>query len=222
MISFMKQLNMKDQRVYIEKRNDFNIEAQQLKSDIIKSFGKQFSCLAKLEKLRILYCYNAGGLTAEQFNKAVSMVLFEPQSDVVFFCDDVPLKPQDNTEQTAFFGVEYLPGQFDQRADWAEQCIELAVGIKPVIRFAKFFILLSSEALCSQALQALNSYLINPVDSRLLDHIEAENENPKDRAGNNLAMSSADLAHCESYFKKEGRDPTQTELRVLDTYWSDH
>ena len=212
---------MKTKSVYIEKRNGFDIETQQLKSDIIVFFGKQFNCLAALQKLRILYRYDAGGLTSEQFEKAVSLVLSEPQSDHVYFGSDVPLEPEDSAERTAYFGVEYLPGQYDQRADWAEQCIELAVGIKPVIRFAKFFVFRSSEALCSQALKALQAYLVNPVDSRLLNHKAAE-KSPEYNNGNQLAMSGADLAHCENYFKNEGRNPTETELRVLDTYWSDH
>ncbi|MCL1812711.1 MAG: AIR synthase-related protein, partial [Treponema sp.] len=225
-------------RVYVEKRSGYDLEAQRLKSDLIDFFGNQFDSIAKIQQLRILFRYDVSGLSAGQFEKAVKTVFSEPQCDHVYFCDDVP-----RTDNSAAFGIEYLPGQYDQKADSAEQCTELAVGIKPVVRCAKFFVLSSGEAINNEALKALQSYLVNPVDSRLAADTYQQitafqmtpdipvlagfirlNKEELDALAKNygLAMSRDDLEYCRDYFAKEGRDPALTELRILDTYWSDH
>ena len=238
-------------RVYVEKRSGFDLEAQRLKTDVIEFFGAQFSCLAHIQNVRVLFRYDIAGLTAEQFEKAVRLVFSEPQCDRVFFCDDVPLEAKAaasaQPDHTVFFGAEYLPGQYDQKADSAEQCTELAVGVKPSVRCAKFFVLVSAERFCGSAVKAVQSYLINPVDSRLVQPPALEENHGAARSDTarlipilegfthldedglarlssayGLAMPVADLMCCRDYFVQEGRDPTLTELRVLDTYWSDH
>ncbi|MCL1928260.1 MAG: phosphoribosylformylglycinamidine synthase [Treponema sp.] len=229
---------MNTYRVYVEKKNGYDLEAQRLKSDLIDFFGNQFDSIAKIQQLRILFRYDVTGLSAEQFEKAVKTVFSEPQCDHVYVCDNVP-----QGDNSAVFGIEYLPGQYDQKADSAEQCTELAVGIKPVVHCAKFFVLSSGEAINNEALKAIQSYLVNPVDSRLVVDTYQQltaSQMPADipvlagfvrwdkaeldalAKNYGLAMSIADLEYCRNYFDKEGRDPTLAELRILDTYWSDH
>ncbi|MDR2073667.1 MAG: phosphoribosylformylglycinamidine synthase [Spirochaetaceae bacterium] len=230
-------------RVFVEKREGFDLEAQRLKADVADFLGPQFSCLARLEGIRILQRYDVQGLTDEQFKQTVDLVFSEPQCDRVYM-QELPLKPE---AAQIFFGIEYLPGQYDQKADSAEQCVELAVGLKPLVRCARFYILKTSGPIGDEAVAAVKAYLINPVDSRevkfpflvpsFLEQTVVEPEdipvlesflglNDADLGvfGRNygLAMTAADLAFCRDYFIAEKRAPTLTELRVLDTYWSDH
>ncbi|MDR2048141.1 MAG: phosphoribosylformylglycinamidine synthase subunit PurQ [Treponema sp.] len=238
----MKPRNCPARQVYVEKRPGFDVEARGLKDDIAAFLGPQYPALAKLAELRILNGYYLSGaeLNDEQFKKAVELVFSEPQCDRIFY--ELP------EADGACFGVEYLPGQYDQRADSAEQCLELVLGLRPNVRCAKYYILVPGD-LDQAGLAAVKSYLINPVDSREKARTEPaaseESAAPAEPAVTGipgvtgftgldekglaalaaeygLAMSPADLGFCRDYFASCGRDPTLTELRVLDTYWSDH
>jgi phosphoribosylformylglycinamidine synthase len=229
-------------QVFVEKRQGFDIEARGLRDDIAVFLGPKYPALANMT-LRLFNRYQVEGLDDEQFRKAVQLVFSEPQCDQVFFTQDAVRILHD----TVCFGIEYLPGQYDQKADSAEQCVELAVGKKPRIRCAKIYVVEAKEALSAEALRAVQDYLVNPVDSRLVEDpfflppslgqstAEAaeipvlsgfikrtEKGLAKFGADYGLAMSGADLLCCRDYFAAEKRDPTLTELRVLDTYWSDH
>ncbi|MDR1899170.1 MAG: phosphoribosylformylglycinamidine synthase [Treponema sp.] len=231
-------------RVYVEKREGFNIEALRLRTTLAEFLGGQYPALAKLRDLRILKRYDAAHLDDDRFRKVTAAVLSEPQCDRVYYGAEVPADGDDR-----FFAVEYVPGQYDQRSDSAEQCAELvtaAGGAKPLIRSAVVYILVPGELpVTAGALEAVKRYLINPVDSReasldLPPTLEDEGTEPEevpvltgfiseDEAGlkalartRGLAMSPEDLAFCRAHFASAGRDPTLTELRVLDTYWSDH
>ncbi|MDR2181736.1 MAG: phosphoribosylformylglycinamidine synthase, partial [Treponema sp.] len=243
-------------RVFVEKRNGFDQEARRLKADLAEFLGQQFPALADLAALRILHRYDVQGLDDEQFAKAVRLVFSEPQCDRVFIQAAAPAGAGEHSVTESglspvdlCFGVEYLPGQYDQKADSASQCVELAVGIKPRVRCAKIYVLspLPGKAIDPEALAAVKNYLVNPVDSRIVENVDAlpgtleqPARDPDDvpvlrgfvrlteaelaalavRYG--FAMPAADLVYCRDYFAGAGRDPTVTELRVLDTYWSDH
>ncbi|MDR2053198.1 MAG: phosphoribosylformylglycinamidine synthase, partial [Treponema sp.] len=237
-------------RVFVEKKAGFDIEARRLQAELAGFLGVRYPALACLAGLRILHRYDAAGLEADQFRRAVEMVLSEPQCDRVFPGPDLPAGEAPPEADVRFFGVEYLPGQYDQRADSAEQCIELAVGVKPVIRTARIYALIAGDTpLTEAAVEAVKRYLINPVDSREalpdmpLSPETADPESPANPTGvpvlegfcaangealvrirrdYGLAMSGEDVSFCQSFFRTEGRDPTLTELRILDTYWSDH
>ncbi|MDR2185503.1 MAG: phosphoribosylformylglycinamidine synthase [Treponema sp.] len=228
-------------RVYVEKKEGFDIEARGLQGELAEFLGGQYPALKRLEGFRILHRYDAGRLSKEQFEKVVDLVLSEPQCDLVYYGG---LPADKRGEEPFSFAVEYMPGQYDQRADSAEQCAELVTGIKPAVRSARVYVLKpGAEGLPAEALEAVKRYLINSVDSReaplyALPDLEASSAEPKDvpllegfrdaaDPGKlaeccGLAMSGEDLALCRSYFIREGRDPTMAELRVLDTYWSDH
>jgi phosphoribosylformylglycinamidine synthase len=228
-------------RVFVEKTAGFAIEAQRLRREIAGFLGTQYPELAALKGLRIFHRYDAAHLGEAEFRRAVALVFSEPQCDRVFF-DEPP--PPEGDER--YFGVEYLPGQYDQRADSAEQCMELAVGVKPLVRTARIYALRGGEGpLSDEAMNAVKRYLINPVDSR-----EASPEKPASldaavepvagtpvlagfrdlgprelgdlAAARGFAMSREDMLFCQAYFASEGRDPSLAELRILDTYWSDH
>ncbi|MDR1909070.1 MAG: phosphoribosylformylglycinamidine synthase, partial [Spirochaetaceae bacterium] len=227
-------------RVFVEKKSGFDGEARNLRAEISGFLG-QYPGLAELRGLRLLNRYDVGRLDEGQFRRMVELVLSEPQSDRVFWGADAPAAPGDRC-----FAVEYLPGQYDQRADSAEQCAELVTGQRPLVRSARVYILEPGAAgLDGEALEAVKRYLINPVDSReaasgipaaleedaaalkdipVLAGFRALGEAALAALGEEygLAMSLADLLCCRDYFAAEGRDPTLTELRVLDTYWSDH
>jgi phosphoribosylformylglycinamidine synthase len=251
---------MEVRRVYVEKRGGFDVEAQRLQSELADFLGARYPELAQLRKLRILNRYDAACLNEEQFRRICALVFSEPQCDKMFFGEAVPADAR-----RRYFAVEYLPGQYDQRADSAEQCAELAAGVKPRIRCARVYVPKEGDSPVSEeALEAVKRYLINPVDSReaslrLPSNPEDEENVPgdtpvlsgfskiaaRDREGGarykaagpekaadaelagiarryGLAMSIEDLAFCGNYFSSIGRDPSLAELRVLDTYWSDH
>ncbi|MDR3161005.1 MAG: phosphoribosylformylglycinamidine synthase, partial [Spirochaetaceae bacterium] len=241
-------------RVYVEKRPLFDGEARRLQAELADFLGRRYPCLAALKTLRILRRYDVAGLSEAQFRRAVKTVFSEPPCDRVFY-GRLPAGEGDR-----YFGIEYLPGQYDQRSDSAEQCAELVLSVKPRVRSASVYIFeASAEApLEDAALEAVKRYLINPVDSResadfweFADSssggMSASPEKGEPEAGDTgeihvirffsspsgpeaarligeygLAMSAEDLACCRAYFAGEGRDPTVAELRVLDTYWSDH
>jgi phosphoribosylformylglycinamidine synthase len=226
-------------RVFVEKRQGFDIQARRLQSDLADFLGGLYPEMAKLGGLRVLRRYDAGGLDEGQFNEAVRSVFSEPQCDSVFYAIDLKAGERG-------FAIEYLPGQYDQCADSAEQCIELITGVRPRVRSATVYILSPGEPTISDAaFEAVKKYLINPVDSREASAekpqtIEEIEINPDDvpilsgfitandtelgamAAQYGLAMALEDLIFCREWFSSIKRDPTLAELRVLDTYWSDH
>ncbi len=219
-------------RVFVEKRPGLDNEARALLSEARNLLG-----ITGLEKVRLLNRYDVENITPELFSYARTTVFSEPQVDIV--------SDEADTEGAArVFAVEYLPGQFDQRADSAAQCIQIiSQGERPLVQSARVYLLYGDVTEDDAA--ELKKYVINPVEAR-----EAAMEKPDtiaqkfdvptavdtldgfnglDRAGlekfvsdYGLAMDADDIQFCQTYFKKEGRDPTITEIRVIDTYWSDH
>ena len=219
-------------RIYVEKKPAFAQEAEALCREL-----RSFVGIAGLERVRVLNRYDAEAISREQFETAIPTVFSEPQVDVT------ASKP-DLSDADAVFAVEYLPGQFDQRADSAAQCIQILFrSERPTIRSAKVYALYG--AFCAEDLDRIKKYVINPVEAReaapeLPETLEipyelpttvrtldgfrslAEPELEKMIRDYGLAMDEADLAFCQDYFREEDRDPTITELRMIDTYWSDH
>ncbi|MCM1530501.1 MAG: phosphoribosylformylglycinamidine synthase [Alistipes sp.] len=220
-------------RIYSEKKPEFAVEAQSLLSDI------KTALRLDVKSLRILNRYDADKLSQEDFNAAIATVFSEPAVDVVY--DKLP-KLEDGQR---IFAVEFLPGQFDQRADSCEQCIQiLRQGERCRVRNARVYIVEGS--LTDEEFARLKSYIINPVESReasleqpetldtnyeiptsvevLEDFIKLNEKGLRafvDQFG--LAMDYDDIKFCQDYFRnKERRDPTITEIRMIDTYWSDH
>ncbi len=220
-------------RIYVEKRPAFALEADALKENL-----HSFLNIPALDRVRMLNRYDVENIEPDLFARCKHTVFSEPQTDVIY--DTLP----EDCANGAVFAVEYLPGQFDQRADSAAQCIQLiSQQERPVVRNARMYVLYG--ALSEEDIQAIKRYLINPVDSReaalkqadtLIYAYEAPEPVPTltgfirlDEAGlaeflkeYALAMDMDDLAFCQNYFRQEQRDPTLTELRVIDTYWSDH
>jgi phosphoribosylformylglycinamidine synthase len=219
-------------RIFVEKRPEFAVEADGVLSDLLTALRPK-----GLEGLRILNRYDVEGISEEVFKDARNSVFSEPQVDVTY-------DTQPETDGHVF-AIEYLPGQFDQRADSCAQCIQLITqGERPTVRTARVFIL--KGKINDEAFAEIKAYLINPVESReaslfvpqSLD--TAQNEPPKVKILKNftnlthdqldgvisefgLAMDVDDLEFCRDYFKDtERRDPTMTEIRMIDTYWSDH
>jgi phosphoribosylformylglycinamidine synthase len=227
-------------RVYVEKKAGFDGAARRLGEELSDFLGGRYGELQGLRSLRILRRYDVEGLNNEQFEAALGAVFSEPQCDRVFTGPSVPAGENDR-----WFGIEYVPGQYDQRSDSAEQCTELVTGVKPKIRTADIYIFESDTPLSAGTLGGIKKYLINPVDSReavpelpgsldeggyvppdvpvLSSFISADDSALAVLAETyGLAMSTEDLRFCKTYFASEGREPTLAELRVLDTYWSDH
>ncbi len=218
-------------RIYVEKKPGLEHEAHALMSDISSFLG-----IKGVERVRVINRYDAENITEELFNYAVSTVFSEPQLDNTY--------TELDTDGALVFATEYLPGQFDQRADSAAQCIQLiSQGDKPRVVSAKVYMLYGNVS--DAELAKIKKHVINPVESR-----EAKLEKPEtvkteysiptevkvlygfldlDREGlgafvsdYGLAMDEDDIAFCQSYFRIEGRCPTITEIRMIDTYWSDH
>jgi phosphoribosylformylglycinamidine synthase len=223
-------------RIYVEKIKPFDIEAQALLYDLKENLG-----IVSLENLRIVNRYDISGITAEEYAAARNTILSEPPIDRVYD-EEMPTR-----ENQPIIAVQYLPGQYDQRADSAAQCIQIITRKqKPVISAARLIIPKCSSPLSPGELSKIKAYLINPVDSReaalekpktlqmdfiipetverLDGFIHLSNQELEDfRQSRQLAMSSRDLLFCRDYFKKqEKRDPFITEIKMLDTYWSDH
>ncbi len=221
-------------RVFVEKRAGFDIEAQRLLSDIKSNLE-----ISNLLNVRILNRYDLSGIESTEINRVINLILSEPQVDDVF----IEKIDFDNNETA--IAVEYLPGQYDQRADSAAQCIQiLLLKEKPLISTAKIFVLKGS--LTDNELLKAKKYLINSVDSREAEStkpltLKKEHIIPADVeilknfnqksieelgqfiSDNGLAMSREDIVFCQNYFKEtEKREPTITEIKMLDTYWSDH
>ncbi len=219
-------------RVYVEKKEEFAVEANHVLSDIKTALSIQ-----NLEKVRLLNRYDVEGLSQEAFAAATRTILSEPAVDVTY--SELP------ETSGKVFAIEYLPGQFDQRADSAAQCISIMTQDKrPLVKNARVYLL--EGTLTEEEFDRIKTYLINPVESReasldTLDTLNVTYDTPTsvetlegfttlDEAGLNafvknygLAMDLDDIKFCQSYFKDtEKRDPTITEIRMIDTYWSDH
>ena len=219
-------------RVFVEKKKELANEARALYND-----ARAFLGIAGLTDVRLFNRYDAENITEELFNYSINTVFSEPQTDIVY--GDI-----DCADACCVFAVEYLPGQFDQRADSAAQCIQIiSKGDRPTVRTARVYALYGK--LTEGEIAEIKKYVINPVESR-----EATLEKPAtlavnyeipttvktlegftklDRAGlekfvadYGLAMDADDIAFCQNYFISEKRDPTITEIRMIDTYWSDH
>ena len=218
-------------RVFVEKKPALAYEAKTLCKELRELVG-----ITGLTEVRIIRRYDAQRLSDEAYERAKRTVFSEPQVDRV--SESVDLKGYEA------FAVEYLPGQFDQRADSAEQCIRImAPGEEPVIKSANIYALRGQFG--PEDIDKAKAYLINPVEAReasfeLPDTLIMDYETPRSvetltgfrdrdrqeledmRAELGLAMDADDLLFCQSYFRGEDRDPTITEIRVIDTYWSDH
>ena len=218
-------------RVFVEKKPGLAGEAAALKNDIVSLLG-----ITSLRDLRLFNRYDAENISRELFDYAIKTVFSEPQVDLVY---DGP-----ELNGAVVFAVEYLPGQFDQRADSAAQCIQIiSQGERPLIRSAKVYALYGD--LTEEQLEEIKKYVINPVEAREASLSKPETlaldyEVPTkvavvdgfismDRpalekmcAQLGLAMDSDDLEFCQAYFRSENRNPSITEIRMIDTYWSDH
>ena len=218
-------------RIYVEKKPGFDGEARQLQNELTTLLG-----IRSLTGLRLLNRYDVEGISEELFRQCAGTVSSEPPVDDT--CSELP------AHQGPAFAVEYLPGQFDQRADSAAECIQLiSQGERPLVRSAKVYLL--EGALTDGEVEEIKKYVINPVEAR-----EASLEtratlqmtyavpgavatltgfNQLDEAGlkafiaeKGLAMDYGDIKFCQDYFRSEQRDPTITEIKMIDTYWSDH
>ena len=218
-------------RIFVEKKPELAQEARNLKEDI-----NSLLRIEGLEKLRILNRYDVENISPELFDYAVKTVLSEPQLDMVSY--------ELEAEGAQVFAVEYLPGQFDQRADSAAQCIQIiSQAQRPEVRSAKVYLLYGQ--LGDEQLEEIKKYVINPVEAReaALDKPETLKINYQIPTGvetlegfralsreelaqfisrYGLAMDLDDIAFCQEYFRSEDREPTITEIRMIDTYWSDH
>lgn len=220
-------------RVFVEKKKGNDIEAGQTLADLRENVG-----ITALEDLRIINRYDAQGLSEEEFKTAVSTILSEPNLDNVYYELSIP-------EDWRYFATEYLPGQYDQRADSAAQCIQLlTAGERPDVLSAK--VIAVKGDITDAEFEKIKSYIINPVESRVAsldmpESLDMHSDVPADivritgfiqksddeiaryHAEMGFAMSIADLCWVRDYFKNdENRDPSLTELKVIDTYWSDH
>ncbi len=220
-------------RIFVEKKSGFDAEARHLFHDLRDSLA-----LDGLTGVRLVNRYDVDGLSDAEFEAAARLILSEPQVDVATQALEIG-------ENETAFAVEYLPGQFDQRADSAAQCVQILTG-KERPRVASARVIVLHGALSDDDVARVKNYVINTVDSHeasmampeslepritppadvaVLDGFtnKPEAELPAMRAELGLAMSGADLAFCQKYFRdEENREPTITEIRMLDTYWSDH
>ncbi|MCI8609607.1 MAG: phosphoribosylformylglycinamidine synthase [Firmicutes bacterium] len=219
-------------RIFVEKKAGLDHEAKALLRDV-----KNLLQIDTVEDIRLLNRYDVENIDEKLFAYAQNTVFAEPQLDVVTETFEAP-------EAAAVFATEYLPGQFDQRADSAAQCIQIiSQGERPTVRTAKVYAVYG--VVTAEQLDAIKKYVINPMESREasmepLSSLAMEYEIPTevavidgflelDRAGltdfvakYGLAMDVDDAAFCQTYFRNEKRNPTITEIRMIDTYWSDH
>ena len=219
-------------RVYVEKKPDFAVKAKELKHEVKHYLG------IAAEGVRVLIRYDVENVSDDTYKKALQTVFSEPPVDDIYEEDF-------DAKGGKVFSVEFLPGQFDQRADSAEQCVKLLnEEEEPIIRSATTYVI--NGDITEDELEAIKKYCINPVDSRETGAQKPETlvqnfEEPADVAifdgfidmaeaqlkelygSLNLAMTFKDFLHIQNYFKgEEKRNPSMTEIRVLDTYWSDH
>ena len=222
-------------RVYVEKKKEYAVKERELFEDI-----KTYLSIDALKDVHIFIRYDVENVSDETFEKACNSIFSEPPVDDLYR-EEIP-----NAKGGRVFGVEYLPGQFDQRADSAVQCVQfLAPSENPIIKSAMVYVL--DGEISDDDFARIKSYCINPVDSRetgnedkpetlIMDYDDPDDvkifDGFKDMAENELtdlyrslglAMTLNDFKHIQNYFKnEENRDPSMTEIRVLDTYWSDH
>ncbi|MGN0415761.1 MAG: phosphoribosylformylglycinamidine synthase [Agathobacter sp.] len=219
-------------RVYVEKKPDFAVKANELRHEVKHYLG------IAVEAVRVLIRYDVENVSDDTYQKALQTVFSEPPVDDIY-------EEEFDARGGKVFSVEFLPGQFDQRADSAEQCVKLLnENEEPVIRSATTYVIYGD--ITEEELSAIKKYCINPVDSRETGLEKPETlvqnfEDPADVAvfegftdmpegelkklydSLNLAMTFKDFLHIQNYFRgDEKRNPTMTEIRVLDTYWSDH
>ena len=219
-------------RVYVEKKPDFAVKAKELKHEVKHYLG------IAAEGVRVLIRYDVENVSDDTYKKALQTVFSEPPVDDIY-------EEEFDAKGGKVFSVEFLPGQFDQRADSAEQCVKLLnEEEEPIIRSATTYVI--NGDITEDELEAIKKYCINPVDSRetgaqkpetlvqnfeepadvaifdgFIDMAEAQLKELYDSL--NLAMTFKDFLHIQNYFKgEEKRNPSMTEIRVLDTYWSDH
>lgn len=220
-------------RIFVEKRPGFDVEAQGLCADLNETLG-----IKGLTGARVFKRYDVSGLSDAEYERAVSAVFSEPNCDEVYFESLPEVRGQ-------VFAVEYLPGQYDQRADSAAQCIQLFTqGERPQVKTATVYVL--EGDLDGETVARIKHYIINPVESREASLEKPETlkmsvnvpEDVKTVTGFTtlsfeevsrmvrdlgMAMTPSDLQFCQAYFRdEEKRDPSLTELRAIDTYWSDH
>ena len=221
-------------RVYVEKKPEFAVQAKELRHEV-----KSYLGIKTVKNVRVLIRYDVENLSDATFERACNGVFAEPPVDVLYR-EDFPREESDH-----IFSVEFLPGQFDQRADSAVQCVQFIKEDElPVIKTATTYVI--EGEISEEEMEAIKAHCINPVDSRetglekpetlvtkfeepadvkifdgFKDMPEAELKELYSSLG--LAMTFKDLQHIQNYFKgEEHRDPSMTEIRVLDTYWSDH
>ncbi len=227
----------KVRRVYVEKKEGFGVQAQELGNEIRSYLG-----IRDVENVRVLIRYDVENISDETFQKACRGVFAEPPVDTLYE-EEFPV-----SDTCRVFSVEYLPGQFDQRADSAVQCVQfINEDEQPVIRTATTYVIQGRDGVIpEEEFERIKTHCINPVDSRetglekpetlvedydepedvkifdgFRDMEESDFKELYDSLG--LAMTFKDFLHIRTYFKEEeDRDPTMTEIRVLDTYWSDH
>ena len=221
-------------RIYVQKKPGFDVEAKGILEDL-----KENLQIKGLEQVVILNRYDVSGVDEESYNKAKTTVFSEPQVDD-YFDESYTFEQNDKV-----FAVEYLPGQFDQRANSLEECLQIiSGGERPTCKSAKVYIL--KGTLSDEELKTIKNYLINSVDAReaslekpetledkLLDPEDVQvvdgfihmtdDDTEKFYEKYGFAMDIADLKFCQEYFRDtEKRDPTMTEMKMIDTYWSDH
>lgn len=221
-------------RIYVEKKEPYAVRAMELKTEL-----KSYLGIKGIEKVRVLIRYTIEDLSDITYRKALGTVFSEPPVDILYE------ETFEYNQTDRIFSVEYLPGQFDQRADSAVQCVQLLDETeKPVIRSATTYVLIGD--ITDEEFDKIKSYCINPVDSRETNEIKPKTlvtdfEEPADVAviegftdmseenlnilytSLNLAMTFEDFKYIQKHFnKEEHRNPSMTEIRVLDTYWSDH
>ena len=221
-------------RIFVEKKSPFAVKAKELKSEIVSYLG-----IEGVTAVRVLIRYDVENVSADIFEKACNGIFSEPPVDVLYH------ETMEIGENDRVFGVEYLPGQFDQRADSALQCIQLLKEDEnPIIKTAITYVV--QGKVTDEEFEKIKNYCVNPVDSQetvmekpatletrfaepdeveiLEGFRELEGDEFKefyDSLG--LAMTKKDLEHIRQHFREEEkRDPSMTEIRVLDTYWSDH
>ncbi len=221
-------------RIYVEKRKEYAVEAAEILNDL-KSQLK----IETLTSLSVVNRYDVQGVSLDVLNQGIPTILSEPMVDNVYR-EDYPV-----SDKASVFAIEFLPGQYDQRADACEQCFQLLTGENNVkVKCAKLIVLMGG--INEKQIQRIQNYLINPVDQRLASLEKVQDLSDRDvhidlvpviegfidfsdeqlhqyLKDNGMAMNFDDLKVTQTYFKEqENRDPTETELKVLDTYWSDH
>ncbi len=221
-------MNSNTNRIFVEKKEGFRVEARSLQSELNENLG------LSIRGLRLLNVYDLGGFSADLLDKCRYTVFGETVTDTVM--DSFPL------EGRRYLAVEYIPGQFDQRASSAVDCVHL-IDPQADVQIRSSRLLVFDDDMSDADLKAVKHYYINAVESRekdlsklnLQDKADVkpiaildgftdmpEEEFHKFCADWGLAMNADDLREVVNYFKNEGRNPTETELRILDTYWSDH